>query len=510
MPLLLTPRPFYLSLLLAAVAGALAVLGFAPFSIAPMPVVALAVLFQVLIGRRPGQAALIGLAFGIALMGLGVSWVRISLNEFGNLDAWIANLLAALFVLIMASYYALLGWLLAVLSRQRCRWTTPILLFPALYLLLELLRGWLFSGFPWLVLGTSQVDTPLAGYAPLIGANGLTLVLAVSAGLLWSAARWDMRRGFAALLGLLAIWIIGAGLDRYNWGWDEGAPIRVAVVQANTKQSAAKWDPDELLPTLKAHLELTRERLDEADLIVWPETAVPAFRHEVERVLFGNLQRTAEQEHVQFVIGIPVMEPDGRYYNALVSTGSADDTYFKRHLVPFGEFMPLKAWLGPLADLFDVPMSSFSPGEGNKPLLQVGKHSVGVAICYEDVFPDEFRQAIPEARYLINVSNDSWFGDSLAPHQHLQAARMRAMELKRWLVRATNTGVSAIIDERGRVVAEVPLFVRGTAVAKLQPRSGRTPFAVFGSWTVIIVALLMLLIAVGLEKVSPREKESCG
>jgi apolipoprotein N-acyltransferase len=248
---------------------------------------------------------------------------------------------------------------------------------------------------------------------------------------------------------------------------------------------------------MEIYWDLTERNLD-ADLVVWPETAIPDFLHRVRDVLIEPMAVRAREEGTEIVLGIPVMETDtGRHFNALLSLGSREDLYAKRHLVPFGEFMPFKAWLGPLVDLFEVPMSDFSPGSSERPLLSVGDRVAGVSICYEDAFPAEVAQALPEAEFLINVSNDAWFGDSLAPHQHLEMARMRALENGRYLLRATNTGISAIIDRRGQVLGVIPAFVRGDVAAEVRPYSGATPYAKLGNAPAIGLAAGMVLVGVG-------------
>jgi apolipoprotein N-acyltransferase len=253
-----------------------------------------------------------------------------------------------------------------------------------------------------------------------------------------------------------------------------------------------KWDPEALLPILQAHLELTKERLGDSDLIVWPETAVPAFLDEVRDGLIDPLAATAREAGASIVLGIPFREPGtGRYYNGLLSIGAAEDLYPKRHLVPFGEFMPFKAWLGPLVKYFQVPMSDFSRGTPGDSVLEVDGVQAGASICYEDVFPEEVIAALPAAAFLINVSNDAWFGDSLAPYQHLEIARMRALEAGRPLVRATNTGVSAVLDHRGAVQGSIPLFKRAALTVPIQPRAGATPFVLVGNWLAVGLALAM-------------------
>ncbi len=529
--------------LLAAVAGAFAVLAFPPFGLAPILVVALAILYGLLAARRPWEGFLIGWGFGIGLLGFGIFWIRISLNEFGNMGVWLAHALTLVFILAMALYHGLLGamtaWLTGLLMggpmvRRGCSpppdnqgqpeahrppvmpkgalaaWAGPLLVFPALWVLLEWLRGWLLTGFPWLNAGDSQVDGPLAGYVPLLGVYGVSLLVALSAGLLWRlmAAR-DLSAGPSraqsprplrsperwGLAGALAlIWLTGLGLARLDWTQAAGEPFRAAVLQANIPQSL-KWNEESLYPTLRAYVELTREAFDQgAQVIVWPETAIPEFLDRVREPLLEPLTAEAGEAGARLVIGLPVLDYEEQtYFNGLISLGTGEeDLYRKRHLVPFGEFMPLRALLGPLARAFEVPMSDFSAGKAERPLLRVGPHFAGASICYEDAFPAEVIQALPEAAYLINVSNDAWFGDSLAPHQHLGIARMRALETGRWLVRATNTGISAIIDHRGQVRGTVPAFQRGIFSAPVQPRAGATPFARVGNLLPIGLALVML------------------
>ena len=501
------PRPRTpLAALLAAAVGALAVLAFPPFGLAPALVVALAVLLGLLVGRRPREGLLIGWAFGIGLLGVGVFWIRISLDEFGNMGTWLAHALTLVFILAMALYHGLLGALTAWLCPPRPAptedpaaprpavrdWAGPLLAFPALWVLLEWLRGWFLTGFPWLNAGDTQVDGPLAGFVPVLGVYGVSLLIALSAVLLWGLAVGRGRGRRVAALALVLLWLGGLGLGRLEWTQPTGAPLRAAVLQANIPQSL-KWNEESLFPTLRAYVELTREAFGN-EVIVWPETAIPEFLDRVRQPLLVPLAEEARQEGAQLVIGLPVLDHEHQtYYNGLISLGKGEeDLYQKRHLVPFGEFMPLRALLGPLAKAFQVPMSDFSAGTAERPLLQVGPHRVGVSICYEDAFAAEVVQALPDAAYLINVSNDAWFGDSLAPHQHLGIARMRALENGRPLLRATNTGISAIIDHRGQVLGRVPAFERGLFSATIQPRAGLTPFARLGNGLAIVLAGLLL------------------
>ncbi|WPL15859.1 Apolipoprotein N-acyltransferase [Thiorhodovibrio winogradskyi] len=489
--------------LLAPIAGAATVLAFAPFGWYPLGILALVLWYQCLRGRTGRDAFVHGWLYGAGLLGVGVAWIRISLNEFGNLPAVAANGMMLLFVAAMALYYGLAGWLIGRVQPvlQRFDWAGPMLLLPAVWVLSEWLRSWVLTGFPWLLLGNTQVDSPLAGWAPILGVHGLSLLAALSAGLLWlSVARCRARP--AALIVLAVIWAGGGLLRMIDWTQPSGEPFTAVLVQANIAPSL-KWQPEALEPNLEAHLAFTRQHLG-VGLIVWPETAIPSFLHEVRLSLIEPLAERARAEGSEILIGVPIMEGDRRYYNGLLSIGTAEDSYYKRHLVPFGEYLPLRALIGPLVDWFDVPMSSFSPGRAEQPLLRVGPHHAGASICYEDVFPDQVRQALPAADYLVNVSNDAWFGDSLAPAQHLEFARLRALENGRYLVRATNTGISAIIDQKGRLTAVLPAFERGALVGEVRPFSGETPFSRLGSLVPISLALIMLLASLLLGRLGRR------
>ncbi len=477
-------------------------LSYAPFSIFPLALVALAVFYGLVAGQTLRGAFLTGWGFGIGLLAFGIFWIRISLNEFGNMAPWLAHLLTFLFVLGMALYYGIAGALSAWLSCGP-RWSGPLLAFPAAWVLTEWLRSWFFTGFPWLTIGHSQIDSFLSGYAPIVGVYGVGLVVALCAGLIWGLVHWPGRARYAALGGLVMIWLAGAVLTRFEWTEPNGEPFSATVVQANIQQSL-KWDPEARISILGAYLELTRANWD-SDLIVWPETAVPDFLHQVRSAFIKPLAEEARDQGAELVIGIPVMDPEARtYFNGLISAGTSEDVYLKRHLVPFGEFIPFRDWLGPIADAFEVPMSDFSSGDAPRPLLEVGTRLAGVSICYEDTFAAEVREALPDAAYLINVSNDAWFGDSLAPHQHLEMARMRALENERWLVRSTNTGISAILNHRGDVTGVVPAFERGVFTAQVQPRAGATPFVRLGNWFAIAAVFAMLTVAFLLSRRMPR------
>ncbi len=450
--------------------GGLLVLAFAPFGQGWLALPLIAALLYLWQGTtRIGEAALTGYAFGLGLMGFGVFWLRISIDQFGGVAPPLGLVFTLLFIAVVAGYFALTGASLRWLAGHR---DGPWLLWlaaPLAWLGSELLRAWLFTGFPWLSLGYSQIDLPLAGFAPLFGVFGIGALLVLSAGLLLT---W--RHGWS-LPALALLWGTGILLDGIEWTRPAGAPVPVALVQGNVPQHE-KWQPERFQPTIERYLSLS-EQAPQARLLIWPETAIAAFDDAVEDSLLEPLEQRMRDAGRDLLTGIVVRRRDGRYYNALLVLGpSGRQAYFKRHLVPFGEYLPLAPMLDPLLDFLHIPMSDFSADPSVGPVLRLAGHPVGVDICYEDAFGHEVAEALPRAAWLINASNDAWFGDSLAPHQHLEIARMRARETGRWLLRATNTGISAVIDHRGRVRARSPQFAPAVLPAEVVPRYGATPY----------------------------------
>ncbi|MET0088761.1 MAG: apolipoprotein N-acyltransferase [Candidatus Thiodiazotropha sp.] len=474
--------------LLAVLSGALTTLAYAPFNLWPFALLGPLGLFLIW-QRRGGADFRTGFGYGFGLLGSGVSWLYVSIAQFGDLG-WLFPLFLTLsFILLMALYYGALGWWAGRFSRlpESLRF---LLVYPTLWVVVEWLRGWFLTGFPWLQLGYSQIDTPLSGYAPVLGVLGASWAVMLSVGLLWAVISLPRKRLLYAL-SMAVLWLGGGLLGLISWSQPIGEPLRVALIQGNIPQ-AEKWLPEQLAPSLVRYAKMTRDELD-GDLVVWPETAVSAFQHQVEEAFITPLETTVRNRGSHLVFGVVQMdEKRERYYNALVALGNEQrDRYYKGHLVPFTEYLPWATLFRPLVDLFTLPMSDFSARQEEKPLMQVGPYAVGMSICYEDAFGNEMIQALPEATYLINVSNDAWFGDSLAPRQHLQIARMRARETARYLLRATNTGISAIVAPDGHLQETAPLLEQAVVKGSIQPMQGMTPYARFGN-----LPLLLMLTAV--------------
>ena len=484
--------------LAATAAGALTVLAFAPFGLSPLALIGPAILFWLWLDRSPGRAFRLGWLYGVGLMGLGIFWVRISIAQFGGVEPWLAVAIAGGFALSMALYYGLVGWAGVRLAGGR-RGASMLLVFPGLWVLGEWLRGWVLTGFPWLALGYSQVDAPLGGLAPWLGIYGVSLGAALSAGLFaWMVTPACARR-YAATVGLALLWGVAAVAGQVDWTEPAGPPFRASLLQGNVEQRL-KWRADELRPTLELYVTLTEEARA-SELIIWPETAVPALAHLVDDILLKPLQGQAQEAGRDLLIGIPIEDGAGRYYNAMLALGaSGRGAYYKRHLVPFGEFLPFAPVLRPVLDFLQIPMSDFSAGARDEaPVLRLAGHPAGVSICYEDAFAEEVAQALPAAAFLVNASNDAWFGDSLAPHQHLEIARMRAKETQRYLLRATNTGISAVIAPTGAIGVQTRLFEKAVLTADVTPLRGATPYVRLGNAVPVGISLLLVVVGAAIR-----------
>lgn len=487
----------WLGYLFTVIAGAIMPLAFAPFALYPVALFAPAVLFALWLRATPLQGLLLGGLFGIGMFGTGVNWIFISIHDHGYVNLWLSIFITSLFIIVLSIFPAMAGYC-AVRYRSwassRIDGITSVLVFPAVWVLFEWIRGWFLTGFPWLNLGYSMIDTPLAGWAPLSGIYGVSLASAFCSALLMATfglERYRVRGGYVILI--ICIWLAGASLLHVAWTRPDGPPVKVAVVQGNIPQDL-KWHPEMRQPTFDLYTSLTEKHWDN-DLIIWPETALPAFYNEA-RAYLNDLGKEARAHHSDLLVGLLYLDPvNQRYYNTMVSIGTRERLYHKQHLVPFTEYLPLKSVLAEIVDFMNVPMSNFSAGSAGQPLLQAAGHKIGMSICFEDAFGEEIIHALPEATMLVNVSNDAWFGNSIAPHQHLQMARMRALESGRPLIRATNTGVSATIDHKGRIQAAAPQFTEFVLSAKVQPMAGATPYVRVGNYPAVITICLMLVVA---------------
>ena len=491
---LMARRP-RLESLFALMLGAFSVTGFAPLGWWPVPILCIAGL--VWLWQQdisPRRAAWLGFIYGFGTFLVGVSWVYVSMHDVGKMPAWLAGAATGLLAAYLALYPALAGWLQARFQahlQDRAPWHHTVLVIPAAWALSEWLRGWMLTGFPWLALGYSQVDSPLAGFAPLVGVYGMAFVLCVIAALLVRAVT---IRAWASAAIALALGGAGWAAGHILWVKPFAAPFTVSLLQGNVPQEL-KFVPGRFEASITSY----RRLLDAspARLIVLPETAIARLSDATGGGAGALLQADAISVNATVIAGAPVQPAAGTYFNAAFSLGrDAGQFYAKDHLVPFGEFIPLGAhWF---VNAMQMPLADFTRGGAAQTPFQLslGRERVAIAlnICYEDLFGEEIVRQLPQAHVLLNLSNVAWFGDSLAPHQHLEISRMRALETGRPMLRATNTGATAVIDERGRVTARLAFFTEGALVANAQGMTGTTPFvALRGNAAVLLVSLMILV-----------------
>jgi apolipoprotein N-acyltransferase len=475
---------------IAFVAGAAAVGGFAPLELPLLGLAAYVVLIHLWqVARSPRAAFGVGFWFGLGLFGCGVSWVYVSLARFGGMPAPLAGLATLGFCAYLALYPACAGWLQA--RAPGPAWVRATLVAPAAWTVLEWLRGWLLTGFPWLAAGYAATDTPLAGYAPVGGVYLISLATLALAGALWCLASGPGRAQAAVAVGLILA--AGAALHTVRWTTPLSVATPVTLLQGNVAQDL-KFDPLRYAETLETYARLAER--SRARLIVMPETALPRFLDLVDPAYLARLEAIGRRNGGDLLIGAPLRDAGGRghYTNSVISLGTAaHQAYHKVHLVPFGEFVPpgfawVMRWLA-------VPLSDFSSGPPRQPLLEVAGQRVAVNVCYEDAFGAEIARALPAATLLVNVSNVAWFGDSLAPSQHLQIARMRALETGRMVLTATNTGITAAIAADGTLLGRLPQFARGQLELAALAYRGATPFVRVGNSLVLVLAALLLVAA---------------
>lgn len=492
---------------LALAAGALVPFAFAPVGLWPLAPVGLAVLVVLChgAGRRRGFA--LGWWFGFGLFLVGVPWVYVSIHEFGHAWAPMAALVTVGLAAVLAVFTGMAAALAAATATRGAVFC--LVAFPAGWTLLEWVRSWLLTGFPWLNLGASQTDTWLAGFVPVLGEYGTSLLLAFVAGALaWGwLAGW--RRAAPALLASAVLFPAGWAAGQAAWTRPDGPVLEAALLQGNFGQDI-KWDRDWLRPQLEWYAVRTRENLD-ADIVLWPETALPAFYHQLRVPYFSDLAEAARDSGTAVLAGTLYAEGEDAF-NAIVGIGTAAGVYRKIHLVPLGEYFPLKPLVRFLMPGLDIPMNDMSAGTLRQAPLTVAGRPVAPIICYEDAFGELPRRLMPEAGMLVSVSNDAWFGDSFAAHQHLQIARMRALESGRPMLRATNTGISALIDHRGAVSGTLGRGEQAVLRGDVRMRAGATPFAVLGYWPVVGWSVLVLLVSVltGRGHGRPSRREPAG
>ena len=470
--------------MIAFLGGAATVLAFAPFALHPLAFLTFALLVHLWAHASPRRCAWLGFWFGLGLFGAGVSWVYVSLHQFGGMPAPLAGFATVGLCAFLALFPAAAGWLQARVPAPDA--ARAALLIPAAWVLFEWLLVWIFTGFPWLAVGYAAAGWPLQGYAPLGGVYLLSFLTVSVAGMLWLLLR--RRPGF--LIAVVLALGIGEALRHVPWTQPAGEPVTAALLQGNIEQEM-KFRPERaprILETYARLAEGTRARL-----IVFPETALPRFFHQVDPAYLARLEAAARRNGGDLILGVPYLQERGTYYNSALTLGtSPPQAYHKVHLVPFGEFVPLQQLLffvGPLVE----QVGGFTPGR-DMVMLPATHGPISTAICYEIVFPRLVGESVSRGSQLLTtITNDAWYGESSAPYQHFEMASMRAIEQGRYLARAANTGISGVVDPYGRVVRRSAIFEQEGIVEDVRLLTSRTIYSVIGD----AIAYLSIALTVG-------------
>ena len=464
-------------------------------------VVSLLILYALIQRLSPRQATLIGWLFGLGYFGIGVHWIYHSLHLFGAAIAPLAAALTLVFVLVMTVFPAACCGLWVRLHRP----DNPIVnavLFASLWVLLELLRGKLMGGFPWILIGYSQTSGPVGHLAPFIGVYGLSFLIVLASALLVVILQGQQKPRLVAFPLVFALILGSFALKGLEFSRPVGEPLTIRMVQGNIPQSM-KFSSERINSALQLYSLMTAEApLQDVNLVIWPETAIPTFYEDVEAAL-EPFAAAMDERAIDVLSGVFVNEGND-VYNSVMQLGGERAVYRKRHLVPFGEYMPLRFILDFAAQFIDIPMSDLSSGSGPHVPISLQGTAVGISICYEDVYGEEMRALLPASQLLVNVSNDAWFGNSAAPHQHEQKARMRALEFERPLVRVTNTGVSSAITYKGEILGRIENDTRGILDVEVQPREGATLYARTGNWPVFLFAIVFVVIVFAFGELKRR------
>jgi apolipoprotein N-acyltransferase len=484
-----------LTRIMVFVIGAAMTLVFAPMEWAILAPFLTLPLFFIALTVSPKDASAHFFWFGLGMFLTGTYWIYISVHVFGNAALWIAVLLMFGLSLIIATLLSLAGWLTSRLSHGE-PWRL-LLIGPAVWVLIEWLRGWILTGFPWLAHGYAQIDSPLAGWATVLGVYGVSFMLCFSTAAILVAVMTTARERYLALVLVVIPWAMGGMIGGVDWTEPYGEAVRTTIVQGSIPQDQ-KWLPEQRQATLDFYRVSTLS-VPESELVVWPEVAIPA-RHDQVAGYLDLVDGDAKRNNQTVLLGILEHNigrgSQARIFNSVFMLGSEErQVYRKRHLVPFGEYFPVPASVREWMRMQNLPYSDLAAGRDAQPLLVTANDlKLAVAVCYEDAYGAEQLYAFPGADLLVNVSNDAWFGDSLAPHQHLQIARMRALEVGRYTVRATNTGISAFIGPKGELLKTSKQFEAEVLTAEVRSHRGTTVYADTGNWP--ILGLCFLIVAI--------------
>ncbi len=498
-------------LILALGLGSVYILGYAPFNYWFLSLLAVFTLLLLLYKQGYRRGFFISWLFGIGLFGSGASWIYNSLYIYGGIDSEIATLITGLFCISMALFYGLFGLFYCLFNYHRhsifsnfvVPKTMQILSFASLWILFELLRSHIYVGFPWLLLGNALVDSPLSHWAPIGGVFLIGFLALITMASLFHLSLLiptiyvfrNQSKAFILLLIILAPWAIGFRLQFFEWTQPIAKPIDVAIIQANTPQEL-KWNESQLGAIRDVYYKMTREQIHQ-DLIVWPEAAIPYVYKDKDN-FYNPIDFLARQTNTTLIIGSLRIDSNQQTYNSILMAGARlaniQPVYDKRTLVPFGEYIPLEAYLSRWLSLLDLSVYSISPGTKSAP-FQTSEWKIASSICYEITQGQYIAEQARGANFLVTLSNDSWFSDTIGPHQHSHLARMRALENQLYLIRSTNNGITGVIAPNGKLVARIPQFQRRVLATQIVPRQGFTPYQLSGDVPMILLSSILSLLS---------------
>lgn len=474
----------------AIAAGAVFPLGLAPFNYFWAALLSSTLFLAVIINANTKQALWRGFLYGCSSFGVGVSWVFIAIHYFGNTAPWLAALLTIVFVFYLALFPSLLAYFLQKFfpssSTAKFYWV-----YPSLWVLLEWLRGWFLTGFPWAYAGYSQLNTALAGFAPIGGVFLLSFLAVMTSSALIAPFYLPKKSRYTGLVLVILLWGIGYGSLYINWTQPNGKAIEISLLQGNI-QREFKWNPEKVLANITHYIEMTKQHWH-SDLIVWPEGTFSLPQNYGQEYI-EKLDQEAAAHHSTVVIGLPYSE-NNQFFNSMMLLGSHHGLYAKRHLVPFGEYTPFSSLLKPLLSWLKIPMSDYTPGADHQDILNINGVHIAPFICYEIAYPGLVQQSLPAADVLLTTSEDAWYGNSIAVNQHLQMVQMRARESGRYSLFVANTGISAIINPEGKILQQLALNTQGSITEKIPAIIGSTPWIITGNWpwlTLMLVGILVI------------------
>lgn len=493
-------RISYSKYLIAFIAGLLGPLGFAPFNVPGLSLLSLAILFSELIQANRKQGFILGLSYGLAYFGFGVSWVAISIHDYGHINYFLSGLITLLFVFYLSLFPAGVAYSYSLFKKQN----HPLLslgLFSSLWCLGEFLRANLMTGFPWLLLGTSQINSPLKYLAPILGIYGLSFLSALAAGLLALVMRGHSTKRFYYLVAFVLILITPTTLKNLQWTTPQTEAISIGAVQANLSMRD-KWD-ETLFWNLLKHYNQAIDSLLGNKLIILPESAIPLPSSYLEDYL-NDLDKKTLAANSALLLGIiqPTDNNETNYYNSIITLGHAKGQHTKRQLVPFGEYIPqafvaINRWL-------NLPEPNVVPGLVSKKLISIMHHPIASLICYEIAYPKIVRQQMPKAQWIVSISDNGWFGHSLASYQQQQMAQMLSLLTGRYQILVNNDGLSSVINPQGEVIAGLPSFSAGILHSEIYPVTGITPWIKWSDYPILSLCLLLLFIMVCFQFMASR------